>query len=160
MWIIGTLVSLALIGTVLLDGFEAMVLPRRVTRPYRLARLFYRSTWTLWRAAARQLSPGRRREMFLSLFGPLSLLALFATWVLGLIVGFGVVHWALASPLKVPDGEPVGLWTYLYLSGTTFFTLGYGDVTPTGPLGRVLAVVESGLGFGFLAVIIGYLPVL
>jgi hypothetical protein len=49
---------------------------------------------------------------------------------------------------------------YLYMSGTTFFTLGYGDVTPLAPLGRVLSVIESGLGFGFLAVVISYLPVL
>src|SRR5262249_34012551 len=62
--------------------------------------------------------------------------------------------------LNGPAGEQPGLATYLYLSGTTFFTLGYGDVTPVGPFGRVLAVAESGLGFGFMAVIIGYLPVL
>src|SRR5262249_8204919 len=49
---------------------------------------------------------------------------------------------------------------YLYLSGTTFFTLGLGDVTPGAPLGRTLTVVESGLGFFFLAVVVGYLPVL
>jgi hypothetical protein len=33
-------------------------------------------------------------------------------------------------------------------------------MTPTAPLGRALAVLESGLGFGFLAMIIGYHPVL
>src|SRR5262249_12251993 len=55
---------------------------------------------------------------------------------------------------------PAGLGTYLYLSGVTFFTLGYGEVVPMTALGRVLIVAESGLGFGFMAVIIGYLPVL
>jgi len=45
-------------------------------------------------------------------------------------------------------------------SGGTLFTLGYGDVTPLMPLGRILAVIEAGLGFGFLAMIIGYLPVI
>jgi hypothetical protein len=48
----------------------------------------------------------------------------------------------------------------LYLSGETFFTLGYGDLAPTVPVGRALSVCESGMGFGFMAVIIGYLPVL
>src|SRR5207245_8934510 len=61
--------------------------------------------------------------------------------------------------ITAPAGAPTFL-SYLYLSGTTFFTLGYGDVTPLGRLGRALAVGESGLGFGFLAVIISYLPVL
>src|SRR5207249_4041653 len=39
-------------------------------------------------------------------------------------------------------------------------TLGYGDVVPTGAWGRSLAVAEAGIGFGFLAVVISYLPVL
>ena len=77
----------------------------------------------------------------------------------GLIVGFGLLHWSLGTSMHTP-GEPLTLSTYLYLSGTTFFTLGYGDVTPIGHLGRILAVIEAGLGFGFLAVIVSYLPVL
>src|SRR5262249_18382453 len=47
---------------------------------------------------------------------------------------------------------------YVYMSGETFFTLGFGDITPSTPLGRVLAVLESGLGFGFLGTVVGYLP--
>ena len=31
---------------------------------------------------------------------------------------------------------------------------------PTGALGRALSVAEAGIGFGFLAVVISYLPVL
>jgi hypothetical protein len=104
----------------------------------------------------RYLGPGKRREYFLSVFGPLSLLGLFATWVLSLIAGFALLQWSLGTDLNAPDG----LGTYLYLSGVTFFTLGYGEVVPLTAPGRVLIVVESGLGFGFMAVIIGYLPVL
>ncbi|MGH9825818.1 MAG: potassium channel family protein, partial [Blastocatellia bacterium] len=78
---------------------------------------------------------------------------------LGLILTFSVLQWALQSPLYAPnDGR--GFWTYAYMSGTTFFTLGYGDVTPSGTLGRVLAVIEAGMGLGFLALVIGYLPVI
>jgi hypothetical protein len=50
--------------------------------------------------------------------------------------------------------------TCAYLSGTTFFTLGLGDVTPHTSLERFLTVAESGLGFGFLALVISYLPVI
>jgi hypothetical protein len=49
---------------------------------------------------------------------------------------------------------------YLYLSGTTFFTLGFGDLVATDTAGRALSVAESGLGFVFLAAIVSYLPVL
>jgi len=159
MWTVSVLASLVLIVLVLVDGFEAMVLPRRVTRLYRPTRLYYRTIWTLWRLVAHRIRPGKRREAFLSVFGPLSMFGLFATWVSGLIIGFGWLHWSLGTVLRSPEPEP-GLATYLYLSGTTFFTLGYGDVTAANSLGRFLTVLESGMGFGFLAVIIGYLPVL
>jgi hypothetical protein len=48
----------------------------------------------------------------------------------------------------------------VYFSGTTFFTLGYGDAVPLSGAARALAVLESGVGFGFLAMVIGYLPVI
>jgi hypothetical protein len=151
--------SIAVILTVLWDAFEAVVLPRRVTRRFRLTRLFYRSTWRPWSALARQIASAKRRETYLSFFGPMSLLMLLSVWALGLIVGFGTLQWSLGSPLNVSGGR-VGFGTYVYLSGTTFFTLGLGDVTPLAPSGRTLAIIESGLGFGFLALIIGYLPVI
>src|SRR5262249_40668682 len=132
-------------------------LPRRVTYAYRPARLFYRGTWVVWKAAARLFPAGRRRQTFLSVFGPLSLLALLILWAAGLITGFALLQWSLGMPMSVPGGS---FTTYLYLSGTTFFTLGYGDVTPACPSGRALSVAEAGLGFGFLAVVISYLPVL
>jgi hypothetical protein len=158
MEIVAALGSVALIILVLVDGFEAMVLPRRVTRPYRPTRLYYRLTWGLWRAAARRLAPGKRRETFLSLFGPLSLIGLFGMWVLGLIAGFAGLQWALDSAIG-PGGHGSFL-TYLYLSGGSFFTVGFGDVTPATQPGRALAIVEAALGFTFLAVVISYLPVL
>jgi hypothetical protein len=159
MAILGTLAGVALILIVLLDAFEAMVLPRRVSHAYRPARLFYRTLWRAWRGAAARMGPGKRRDYFLSVFGPLSILLLIATWAAVLVVAFGVLHWSLGTPLAQPDAVP-DLPTYLYFSGVTFFTLGYGDVTAATPPGRFLSVVECGLGFGFLAVIIGYLPVL
>ncbi len=162
MAILLTLAGLALLVVILADGFAVMVLPRRVQWLYRPARLYYRATWALWRLAARRLfRAGKRREAFLSLFGPLSMLGLFAGWVSLLIVGYGLLHYGLGTPLAVqgPDRE-VSLTSYLYLSGETFFTLGYGDLTAREGLGRFLTVFEAGMGFGFLAVIIGYLPVL
>jgi hypothetical protein len=84
---------------------------------------------------------------------------LLCVWAFGLIAGFAIVQWALLSSLNV-SASPVSFGTYLYFSGTTFFTLGLGDVTPTASAGRALAVVESGVGFGFLALVIGYLPVI
>ncbi|MBV9125822.1 MAG: two pore domain potassium channel family protein [Planctomycetes bacterium] len=159
MKVLGVLASLALIVLVLRDGFETMVLPRQVTNRFRYTRFFFRVTWRCWRALALRLPAGKRRQTFLSWFGPLSVLSLFSNWMLGLILGFAWLQEALGCVLQTPDGK-ADFWTYLYLSGVTFFTVGYGDVTPAAPLGRLLAVAESGLGLGFLAVVIGYLPVL
>src|SRR5579883_3074541 len=151
--------GLVAIAIVLVDAFEAMLLPRRVARNLRLARQFYRVTWQPWAALGRRLGPGKRREIYLSVFGPLSMLVLFTVWAAGLILGFALLHWSLATPLSSLRAG-ASLFEDLYLSGVTFFTLGYGDVTPIDPLGRMLAVLEAGIGFGFLAVVISYLPVL
>src|SRR5207245_8175770 len=70
------------------------------------------------------------------------------------------LHWSLGTRVAFSGESDHSFVSYLYFSGTTFFTLGYGDVVPTGPWGRALSVAEAGIGFGFLAVVISYLPVL
>jgi hypothetical protein len=153
---------IAVLGFVLLsvalwDAFELIISPRRVTRRFRIARAFYRSSWWLWCAVGRSISDENRRETYLGIFGPLSLVMLVGVWATAIVAGFAMMHWGLETPLNVAPGiAPFS--TYLYMSGTTFFTLGLGDVTPLGAPGRALVVVEAGVGFGFLAAIISYLP--
>jgi hypothetical protein len=159
MQLILAIASIALIVLVLVDSFETTVLPRRVTRRYRFVRLFYVTTWQIWRGLALRTAPGKLRETFLSLFGPLSLLALLASWVIALILGFGVLHWSLATADRSAE-TAIPFGTYLYWSGETFFTLGYGDITPASAIGRLVCVAECGTGFGFLALIISYVPVI
>jgi hypothetical protein len=151
--------SLALVFVVLWDAFETIVLPRRVTRKIRLTSGYYRMTWRPWRDFASLIRRKKRRETLLSIYGPLSLIVLIALWALGLIFAFAMLNWAAGTTLNVPR-DTQAFTTDLYVSGTTFFTLGYGDVTPTDSFGRVLAVLEAGMGFGVLAIVIGYLPVL
>jgi hypothetical protein len=157
---LGVLVGLGLMGVVFVDAFEAMMLPRRVRHSYRLSRAYYRLTWNVWRGIACQMPRGAQRYGFLSVYGPLSLFGLLTVWAHGLIFGFAFLQWGIDTKITVPQAADDGFTAYLYLSGTTFFTLGYGDVVPTSAWGRVLSVAEAGIGFGFLAVVIGYLPVL
>ena len=157
-----TIIGLAILAVILWDVFETIILPRRVTRRFRFVRLFYRSTWIPWSRVARGIRAGSRRESFLSYFGPLSLLGLFVVWAVGLVFAFAFLHFGAGSSINspiAPMGHP-GFLTDLYLSGTTFFTLGLGDVTPRTELARFITVIESGLGLGFLAMVISYLPVL
>jgi Ion channel len=151
--------GILLILTVLWESFETIVLPRRVTRQFRLTRLFYRSTWRPWAWLAGMHRSSKKRDSLLSYYGPLSLLLLLGFWASALVMGFGLMHYGLHDRLSgaLFDSD---LGNALYLSGTTLFTLGLGDIQPASPMGRFITVLEAGIGFGFLALVIGYLPVL
>jgi len=154
------IVGIVLIGVVLLDAFETVVLPRRVAHGAWLARLVIWASWHLWSCPARgPWRSGERRETYLSFYGPSALLLLIGVWATGLIGGFALLLWGLGVPF-VATGGGAGFGTTLYGSGTTFFTLGLGDVLPHTALGRLLVVLEAGIGFAFLALIISYMPVL
>ncbi len=159
MRIVFIILGIALIVIILGDAFETVIFPRRVTRRLRLARLFYRYTWRFWSALVRTTSSGKHVETHLSFYGPISLILLLTLWAIGLVVGFGLLYWGTGSPLRLRDGTAV-FFTDLYMSGTTFFTLGLGDVTPRTTIAKVFVVIEGGMGFGFLALLIGYLPAL
>ena len=150
-----TLLASGLIVVVLQDAFEVMLLPRRVARRFRVARLYFHIVWGVWKRCSRAFT-GARREHFLSVFGPLSMVLLFTLWAVCLILGFGTLGWTLQA--RTPHASPLA--DQIYMSGVTFFTLGYGDVVPHSHLLRALSVSEAGLGLGFLALVIGYLPVL
>jgi hypothetical protein len=150
--------GLALAIVILVDAFEAIILPRRVTRKIRVTRLFYRTTWAFCKAAVGKIPSRKTREALLGGYGPCSLLLLVALWALGLVFSFGMMQYGAGSAIEVhPPGQP-SFAIDVYLSSTTFFTLGMGDVVPRVPLARILLVAEAGLGYGFLAVIVGYLP--
>lgn len=157
--ILAAVVGFIMFFAILRDSFETIVLPRRVTRRFRLSRWFYLSTWMLWSTIARKIRPGNRRENYLSYYGPLSLLLLLVAWALVLILAYALFQWGVSDPLQAPEKQQT-FGTYLYMSGTTFVTLGYGDVIPLSLLGRILAVAEAGTGFLFLALVIGYVPVI
>jgi hypothetical protein len=150
--------GLIIIAVILWDAFETVILPRRVNRRIRLTGLFYSAVWVPWSAFVIFSKPPKRREKLLSLFGPLSLLLLLVIWAVGLILGYALIVWSIDQRLGA--SSEISFWTHLYLSATTFFTLGYGDIVPTNSIGRFMSVVEAGNGFGLLAIVISYLPIL
>jgi hypothetical protein len=154
-----SIAGVVLILVILMDAFETVVLPRRIKRTFfRISSRFYRKTWRLWTGVARHIKSANRREGFLAYFGPLSLFPLLGFWALGLIVGFACVQYGLGEHVSL-GSEKITFGKVLYLSGETFFTLGYGDITPNNTSARALSVLEAGMGFAFLGVVIGYLPV-
>jgi hypothetical protein len=144
---------------VLLDAFRTIILPRRASGRFRLTRIFYVATWEPWAFFTRWLRDPRARESAFSYYGPMSLILLLIVWASGMVVGFALIFFSLNSPFNDSVQGP-GFRSDLYVSGTTLFTLGLGDVTPHDPWARLVIILESGTGLGFLAVVMGYFPVL
>ena len=90
--------------------------------------------------------------------GPLALLTVIASWAFLLVVGWAVVFWPY-----VPDGfhftspRNGDFVDALYVSLVTLSTLGFGDITPSDSVLRVVAPLESLLGFGLLTASISWL---
>ncbi len=157
MHVVAIIAGVVIVLSVLLDAFETVVLPRRVRRQFRITSWFYRNTWRRWARLTAHIKSQTRRESFFGYFGPLSLIVLLALWACGLIFGFALLQYGSGEHLLTGNLK-INFRLLLYHSGETFFTLGYGDITPATGFSRVLSVAEAGLGFGFLGVVIGYLP--
>jgi len=148
---------------VLLDAFQTIILPRRPVGRFRITRFFFLLTWTPWSAVGKAWPNARNREQILSIYGPLALLLLFIVWASLLLCGYALILYGM----RVPFVDPLHPATHfghfrscLYVSGTTLFTLGLGDVLPASHAARLLVVLEAGTGLGFVALVIGYVPVL
>jgi len=159
MRIVTLIVGILCIFAVLLDAFQTIILPRRASGRFRLTRLFFIATWKPWVFVTNRFHDPRKRESSFSYYGPMSLIFLLVMWASVMVVGFALIFHALGSPFNDASQSP-GFLSDLYVSGTTIFTLGLGDILPRTGAARVLVILESGTGLGFLAVVMGYFPVL
>ncbi len=150
--------------SVMLDAFQTVILPRRPSGRLRITRMFFLLTWRPWAALAARFANRRTRDQLHSIFGPLALLLLLVVWATLLVAGFGFLFFALGSrfhdALEPRFALMPHLLTDFYVSGTSLFTLGPGDVTPLSQAARALIVFESGVGLAFVALVIGYVPVI
>jgi hypothetical protein len=149
------ILGLGVLTLVLVDAFNTIVLARRTRHMFRIARWLYALTWVPFAAASRRIRSPRAREACLGVYGPLSLLLLFALWAGGLVVAFALLQWAV-------DRQTAHSWLSLgdslFNSAAILSTLTAGD--PKSGIAKVLTVSEGGLGLGFLGLVVGYLPVL
>lgn len=159
MRIVTFIAGIVCLFAVLIDAFQTIILPRRASGRFRLTRLFYIATWRPWVFFTSRLRDPRKRESAFSYYGPMSLIFLLVMWAGVMVVGFALLFFALGSPFNDSSQGP-GFQSDLYVSGTTIFTLGLGDVLPRSAWARELVILEAGTGLGFLAVVMGYFPVL
>jgi hypothetical protein len=137
--------GVALIVLLLSEFFTAFMLPRRVRRDPRIARRVNRYLWRPWRAISRRFAPAAADTM-LGLFGPLALLIQLFVWVIGLMIGFGLLEWAVAG----------GDFGERFLSSSGVFL----SAGPTGGSDwlRIVQLLEAATGLGVLFIVIGYMP--
>jgi hypothetical protein len=116
----------------------------------------HRGQWSLCMFLARRF-PAVRRQL-LALAGPVMIVSTFLLWIGGFILGFALIFWANLDQFR-SEAElgPLSFIDALYYSGITGTVLGYGDISPLSGGLKVLAFVESGLGFAMLTGIVTYL---
>jgi Ion channel len=149
------LAGLLVLGVILHDLFQAVVLPRpSVYRVPLLSQLLVRQSWKVWRWAGSLRRNAARREHFLGTFGPAALLILLAFWSLSLMVGYALIFDGLRSQI---EPRPDGFLTSLYYSAGTLLPLSYGDILPTGGGVRVATIAESATGVILIALVISLL---
>jgi len=151
-------VGLLLWCWVLWDGFATIILPRTVDPMRRFSGRFYRWTWLLWAEVGRRIRQPELHLSFLAVYGPLSVVLLLVLWALMMIFAFTLIYHGLGSHFEAAGSA--GFGTLLYMSASTFLTLGLGDVTSPEAIARLFILLEAGSGYIFLALMITYMPVL
>ncbi|HKM55410.1 MAG TPA: potassium channel family protein [Isosphaeraceae bacterium] len=144
---------------VLWDGFATIILPRTVTPKRRLSGRFYRWSWRFWATVGRRVRDPDSRLSFLAVYGPLSIVLLLVLWAGLMIVAFTLIYHGLGPRFQAAAGS-ISFGTLLYMSASTFLTLGLGDVTSPDSIARLFILLEAGTGYIFLALMITYMPVL
>src|SRR5258705_6904856 len=135
------------------DLFETVVVPRPTPGWFRIGRYLVRWSWRGFRAI-RDGRPGRSYDRLLGLFAPGATLALLVAWLIALIVGYGLVLYALRDELRP---VPPDLGTTLYFAATSVLTLGFGDIVAAGAPARLIIATAAISGLGVVALVVTFL---
>lgn len=148
------LIGLACLGLALWDIFETIVVPRPTPSRLRLSRHIVGPAWLGWRAIGIRFRSGLDRDALLGFFAPGAAVLLLAVWLLVLVVGYGLIFFALRGELQP---SPTSLGETLYYAGTSVLTLGYGDFVAGGMLSRIASLTAAASGLGVVALVITFL---
>lgn len=144
-------VGLIIVALVMFDVFQTVLVPHWTSDTFRLSPHLLHGLWSLWKFIAGAIPARRPREGFLGAFAPFALVATLILWTLLLILGFGIMLYAVRATI---EPVPESLAEACYFAGVTFFSLGYGDISPEGRWSRVVAVAASASGLAITAMVI------
>jgi hypothetical protein len=148
------LAGLIVLGLVLWDVFQGVVVPRPTPGRLRNARYVIPPTWRTWRNVVVRVRTGHARDALLGLKAPGAAILLLLMWLALLIVGYGLIFYALRGDLRPSPASPLEA---LYFAGTSVLTIGYGDIVPVGGVARVAVVAAATTGLGLVALVITFL---
>lgn len=140
--------GVTLVVIILWDVFMTVSPTPLTARKFRLTPRFHRATWIVWSNIARRIRQGKWKETFLSCYAAVTLSLLAGVWAGGLIVGFALLYWALSFQLS--------FFSTIHTSGSIFLPFVTSDLAPRTPVTRAVAVIQSGIGLLFFAVVIAY----
>ena len=145
--------GLLVLALVFWDAFETIIVPRPTPGWFRLARYLVRGTWRIVRGApGGAITPGRDR--LLGLFAPGAIILLLAAWLAGLVLGFGLVLFAMGDQLQP---QPRDLGGAMYFAATSILTLGFGDIVAVGGVARATVLMAAASGLGIVALVVTFL---
>ncbi|MHB8433694.1 MAG: potassium channel family protein [Candidatus Tyrphobacter sp.] len=150
------LAGIASIAFAFTDIFQAVIVPRAPTLSYRISFIVWRSLWKVWPAIGKRLYPhdAARREEFFATFAPLALIVMLITWVLVLVLGYGAVMWGLRGELAP---VPRSYFDAAYFAGTSFLTIGFGDIVARQGFARFVSLCAAASGLGVVSITTAYL---
>jgi hypothetical protein len=146
--------GLVVVGVVLNDVFQAVVVPRPTPGGFRLTRVVIRGSWRISRSLALRKASSEQRERMLGTFAPLILIIQLLVWIAGLILGFGLLLYALRTQTRPPlENLPMAM----YFAGTSLLTIGYGDIVAHSALARLVSIAAAIAGLGLIALAISFI---
>jgi len=140
------LLGLLVVLYVMHAAVRTVILPRAANMTLSAA-VFHSVAHVLRWIAARRKSY-EAQDGVLAVIGPVGLLAVTASWMILLLVGFGFMFWATDSELEIGGA--------FNLAGSSITTLGFAPASGAGQ--RALAFTAALLGLLILTLFITYLP--
>ena len=142
-----------LVVLVLVDIFNAVVVPRPTARSTFISRSTVRPGWRLWRSVGGRAKTINKRENILGVFAPAILVILLMVWIVIEVLGYGLLVHALREHFT-PHPRILGSF---YIAAASLFGLGQSAYAPTGAAARVVAPAINATGLGTVALVITFL---